>query len=85
MASMWRCRCPSHGSEDGTAYVFEGTRANVWAIPCRASPYPTAGGSIEWAADSRGFYYTRYPSPGERPEADLPFYQTDGFTGSGRR
>ena len=40
---------------------------------------PTAGGSIEWAGDSRGFYYTRYPSAEERPEADRLFYQTVWF------
>ncbi len=37
--------------------------------------YPTAGGSVEWAADGRGFYYTRYPQRGERPAEDLHFYQ----------
>jgi prolyl oligopeptidase len=37
--------------------------------------YPTAGGSIEWAADSRGFYYTRYPQANERPPEDRHFYQ----------
>src|SRR5256885_3383593 len=39
------------------------------------SQYPTAGGSVAWAADGRGFYYTRYPHAGERPAADLHFYQ----------
>ncbi len=36
---------------------------------------PTAGGDISWDADSSGFYYTRYPRPGERDAADLSFYQ----------
>ena len=35
----------------------------------------TAGGSVAWNADSSGFWYTRYPRAGERPEADLDFYQ----------
>ena len=35
----------------------------------------TAGGSVAWNADGSGFYYTRYPRPGERPPADLDFYQ----------
>jgi prolyl oligopeptidase len=35
----------------------------------------TAGGSVAWNADGSGFFYTRYPRPGERPEADLDFYQ----------
>jgi prolyl oligopeptidase len=69
----------TNGSEDGTAYVFEvatGKRLDD-AVP--RVTYPTAGGSIEWAADSRGFYYTRYPNTDERPEADQPFYQTVWF------
>jgi prolyl oligopeptidase len=34
----------------------------------------TAGGSLTWDRDGSGFYYTRYPREGERPEADLDFY-----------
>ena len=40
---------------------------------------PTAGGSIEWTADGKGFYYTRYPAPDERPAADQDFYQMVWF------
>ena len=36
--------------------------------------YGTAGGSLAWDGTGEGFYYTRYPRPGERPEADLDFY-----------
>src|SRR4029450_8532958 len=36
---------------------------------------PTAGGSAAWNADGSGIYYTRFPRKGERPEADLNFYQ----------
>lgn len=35
----------------------------------------TAGGSVAWNGDGTGFYYTRYPRAGEKPEADLDFYQ----------
>jgi len=35
----------------------------------------TARGDIAWFPDDSGFYYTRYPRVGERPEEDLPFYQ----------
>jgi prolyl oligopeptidase len=35
----------------------------------------TAGGSAAWNADGSGVYYTRYPAAGERPEADLDFFQ----------
>ena len=40
---------------------------------------PTAGGSVEWAPDGSGFYYTRYPQGSERPPADRHFYQTVWF------
>jgi prolyl oligopeptidase len=36
--------------------------------------YPTAGGSVAWRADSKGFWYTRYPGP-ERPATDQHFFQ----------
>src|SRR6185295_1600235 len=35
----------------------------------------TAGGDLSWDAEGRGFFYTRYPREGERPAADLDFYQ----------
>src|SRR5207245_11121476 len=37
--------------------------------------YPTAGGSAAWNANGTGVYYTRFPRKGERPDADLNFYQ----------
>ncbi len=67
------------GSEDGTAYVYEvATGKRLPDIVPRVT-YPTAGGSIEWAADSKGFYYTRYPGDNEQSEADRHFYQTVWF------
>src|SRR6266567_1821826 len=64
-----------NGSEQGTAYVYD--TANGQRLPdvVVGVNYPTAGGSIEWAADSRGFYYTRYPQGNERPAEDRHFYQ----------
>ena len=40
--------------------------------------YPTGGGSLAWRADSKGFWYTRYPGE-ERPEADRHFYMAVYF------
>ena len=37
--------------------------------------FATAGGSLDWKADSSGFYYTRYPQGNERPPEDANFYQ----------
>jgi len=39
----------------------------------------TAGGSVAWNADGSGLFYTRYPRPGERPAAELGFYQQVWF------
>lgn len=35
----------------------------------------TGGGAVAWLPDSSALYYTRYPRKGERPDADLGFYQ----------
>ena len=37
--------------------------------------YPTGGGSAAWTPDGSGVFYTRYPHQGEKPEADLNFFQ----------
>jgi prolyl oligopeptidase len=65
-----------NGSEDGTAYVYDvatGKRVGDDEIP--GVTYPTAGGSVEWTPDGRGFYYTRYPRGNERPPEDAHFFQ----------
>src|SRR2546423_1681117 len=63
------------GSEDGTLHFYE--TATGKAIPDAIAhvQYPTAGGSAAWNADGTGVYYTRFPRKGERPDADLNFYQ----------
>jgi len=67
------------GSEDGTGYVYEVATGKRLADIVPRVMYPTAGGSIEWTADSSAFFYTRYPGPSERPDADRQFYQTVWF------
>jgi prolyl oligopeptidase len=34
----------------------------------------TGGGNVAWTPDGKGLYYTRYPSAGERPDAELDFW-----------
>jgi prolyl oligopeptidase len=65
----------TNGSEEGTAYVYDTATGARLSDVVPGVNYPTAGGSVEWAADGRGFFYTRYPQPGERPAEDLHFYQ----------
>ena len=62
------------GSEDGTLHLFETAGGRELGDTIAHIQYPTALGSLAWASDS-GFYYTRYPAPGERPDSDLHFYQ----------
>jgi len=63
------------GSEDGTLHIYEAATAKALPDTIGHVQYPTAGGSAAWNADGTGIYYTRFPRQGERPEADLNFYQ----------
>ncbi len=63
------------GSESGDVQVFDvETGKPVGAVVPRVNG-GTAGGDLVWAPDDKGFYYTRYPREGERPAADLDFFQ----------
>src|SRR5438046_1106279 len=63
------------GSEDGTLHFYETTTGKALPDTIAHVQYPTAGGSADWNADGTGVYYTRFPRKGERPDADLNFYQ----------
>ena len=63
------------GSEDGTLRFYETAAGKALPDTIAHVQYPTAGGSAAWNADGTGVYYTRFPRKGERPEADLNFYQ----------
>jgi prolyl oligopeptidase len=63
------------GSEDGTLHFYETATGKVLPDMIAHVQYPTAGGSAAWNADGSGIYYTRFPRKGERPNADLNFYQ----------
>jgi prolyl oligopeptidase len=63
------------GSENGDVHVYEtATRKETSDLIPRVNG-GTAGGSLAWNRDGSGFWYTRYPRAGERPAADLNFYQ----------
>ena len=66
----------SHGgSEAGDVHVFEtDSVAQVHEVIPHVNG-GTAGGDLAWLPDGSGFFYTRYPKAGERPAADLDFYQ----------
>jgi len=63
------------GSESGDVHVYETASGREIGAPVPRVNGGTAGGSVAWNADGSGFYYTRYPRSGERPSADLFFYQ----------
>ena len=63
------------GSEDGTLHFYETATGKVLPDTIAHVQYPTAGGSAAWNADGSGVFYTRFPRKGERPDADLNFYQ----------
>ncbi|MFZ3377534.1 MAG: prolyl oligopeptidase family serine peptidase [Chthoniobacterales bacterium] len=63
------------GSEDGTLHIYETATGKAMPDSIGHVQYPTAGGSAAWNADGTGIYYTRFPRKGERPDADLNFYQ----------
>jgi len=66
----------SHGgTESGDVHVYDTrTGREVGEVIPRVNG-GTAGGAVGWDGDGRGFLYTRYPAKGERPDADLDFYQ----------
>jgi prolyl oligopeptidase len=63
------------GSESGDVHVYDVSSGQESGAPVPGVNGGTAGGSVAWNADGSGFYYTRYPRAGERPTADLPFFQ----------
>jgi prolyl oligopeptidase len=64
-----------NGTESGDVTVIDVATGQV--LPDRVPRVNggTAGGDLAWVADGSGFFYTRYPWPGERPAQDQAFYQ----------
>jgi prolyl oligopeptidase len=63
------------GSESGDVHIFEAATGNALPDIIPRVNGGTAGGDMAWSPDGKGFYYTRYPRPGERPVEDMNFYQ----------
>jgi prolyl oligopeptidase len=62
----------TQGGQDGSVHVYQVTSGKPVGAPVALG---TAYGSIAWAGDSSGFWYTRYQSPGNCPAGDVGFYQ----------
>ncbi len=67
------------GTESGTVHVWDVRAGRELEDQVPRVNGGTAGGSVAWNADGSGFWHTRYPAPGERPEEDLPFWQQVWF------
>lgn len=63
------------GSESGDVHVFDLATGKEKGDVIPKAYGGTAGGSLAWNDDGTGFFYTRYPHTGEKPEADLDFFQ----------
>ena len=63
------------GSESGHVHVYEVPSGEQTDSVIERVNGGTAGGDLAWFPDDTGFYYTRYPRSGERPEEDMHFFQ----------
>jgi prolyl oligopeptidase len=64
-----------NGTEDGDLCFFDVETGKQLPDIVKHVQFPTGGGSAAWRRDSKAVFYTRYPRVGERPAADLHFYQ----------
>ncbi len=63
------------GTETGDVHVYDtATAKEMYEVVPRVNG-GTAGGSLAWLPDGKGFFYTRYPRGKERPPEDIDFYQ----------
>lgn len=67
------------GSQSGDLQVYDVTSGEPVEAAIPRVHGGTAGGDAAWARDGEGFYYTRYPRPGERPAEQLEAYQQVWF------
>jgi prolyl oligopeptidase len=68
-----------HGTEDGTLHVYDVATALPVDLEIPEVNSGSAGGSLAWRGDSRGFWYTRHPASGTVPDEDLGFFQDVWF------
>ncbi len=64
-----------HGSEEGTLHFYRTDTGEHLPDRIARVQYPTGGGSAAWTPDGQAVFFTRYPRAGEKPEADLNFFQ----------
>lgn len=67
------------GTESGDVHLYEVATGRELRDVLPKVNGGTAGGSIAWTPDGNGLFYTRYPAPGERPAAEMEFWQQAWF------
>ena len=63
------------GTENGTVHVYDAETGKETGDVVTYASSGTAGGSLSWSGDGKGFHYTRHPHSGERPAGDMGFFQ----------
>lgn len=58
----------SGGSEDGTLHLYDAMTGHEIEPAIANVQHPTAGGSLAWSGDGKGFWYTRYPGDDAPPD-----------------
>jgi prolyl oligopeptidase len=64
-----------NGTEDGDLCFFDVDTGKQLPDIIKHVQFPTGGGSAAWTRDGKAIFYTRYPREGERPAAQLHFFQ----------
>lgn len=70
------------GSEAGDLHIIDLDGKDVEPVIPNVQR-GTGGGDVAWTPDGKGFYYTRYPSSGEKPEAERNFWMQVYFHAMG--
>jgi prolyl oligopeptidase len=68
-----------NGTESGDVHLFDVATGKERGDVVTRVHGGTAGGSLAWSADGTGYWYTRYPRPGERSAEDADFFQQIWF------
>ncbi len=73
--SMVAVSLSADGTEAGDLHFFDTVSGEqIHEVVPRVNT-GTAGGSLAWTADGKGVFYTRHPREGEKPKADMNFFQ----------
>jgi prolyl oligopeptidase len=67
-----------NGSEKGDLHIIDLDGKELEPVIANVQR-GTGGGDVAWTPDGKGFYYTRYPAPGEKPDDERDFWMQVWF------